>query len=88
MITWDDGNFELWDGPYASGEEVEFGHAWSENGEYYIKVKAMDQYGAKGPISSFKLNIGKSRMIMNPFLLRFLERYPNTFPILRQILGL
>jgi hypothetical protein len=88
LINWGDGHFEYWDGPFNSGEEVEFGHAWGENGDFTIMVKAKDQYEAESQQSSFKIKIGKSRMITNPFLLRFLERYPNAFPILRQILGL
>ena len=28
LISWGDGNAIFWDGPYASGEEVTFGHYW------------------------------------------------------------
>jgi hypothetical protein len=88
LISWGDGDIEYWDGPYSSGEEVEFGHSWSEGGEYSIKVKAKDQYGAKGAQSSFKLKISKSRSISNPLFTRIFMRYPNAFPLIRQILGL
>ena len=88
FVNWGDDHYMPYEGPHASGEEVTYSHAWGENGEYTITVKAMDQYGSKSPQSSFKLKIGKSRGATNPFLLRLLERYPNIFPILRQILEL
>ena len=57
IIWWDDGHMEYWIGPYESGEEVTLGHAWSQKGEYIIKAKARDIYGAKSPQASFTMNI-------------------------------
>ncbi len=42
FIDWGDGEKEEWIGPYASGEEITFGHIWSEKGIFEIKAKAKD----------------------------------------------
>jgi hypothetical protein len=70
-----------------SGTNVTFSHAWSTPGDYTIAVKAKDQYGAKGPQSSFKLSITKTRAVYTPFQW-FLQQYPFLFPILQKILFL
>lgn len=41
-IKWGDGDEELWEGPYDSGETVTFSHAWDEEGEYYIEAQSKD----------------------------------------------
>ena len=85
MVTWGDGHYIPYQGPYANGEEVTFSHAWSEAGDYTIITKAMDQYGAKSPQNSFRLSITKTRAVYTPFI-KFLQDHPNPFPILRLLL--
>jgi hypothetical protein len=85
MVTWGDGHYMDYTGPYANGEEVTFSHAWSEVGDYTIIAKAMDQYGAKSPQNSFRLSITKTRAVYTPFI-KFLQDHPNPFPILRLLL--
>ncbi len=72
-INWGDGFYVPYTGPYASGEEATFSHAWSEPNEYAISVKVKDGYGGKGPQSSYKINIKKNRAITNPVFFKFLE---------------
>lgn len=73
FIYWGDGTYEQYTGPFASGEEVIFKHAWSEPNEYSIGVKVKDGYGGKGPQSSFKVKINKNRAVTNPVIFEFLE---------------
>jgi hypothetical protein len=46
LFDWDDGNFSDWLGPYESGQSTEAFHAWSDLGDYEVKVKARDIWGA------------------------------------------
>jgi hypothetical protein len=85
MVSWGDGHYIPYTGPYASGEEVTFSHSWSKEGDYTINAKAKDEYGSKSLQSSFRLSITKTRAVYTTFL-NFLQNHPNLFPILRQIL--
>jgi hypothetical protein len=42
LFDWGDGSKSDWLGPYDSGEEITTTHAWSEIGDYEVKVKAKD----------------------------------------------
>jgi len=41
-VSWGDGEYEEWFGPFKSGEEVVVSHSWSETGNYIIRAKAKD----------------------------------------------
>jgi hypothetical protein len=88
MVAWGDGHYVPYTGPYPPGTEVTFSHAWSNGGDYTIIVKAMDQYGAKSPQSSFKLSITKNRAVTNPVLFQLLENLMDHFPLLERLLDL
>jgi hypothetical protein len=45
MFDWDDGNISEWEGPYASGTEIEATHYWILTGKYNVTVKAKDENG-------------------------------------------
>jgi hypothetical protein len=47
MWDWGDGNMSDWLGPFASGAQASAQKSWSAKGEYSIKVKAKDIYGAE-----------------------------------------
>jgi hypothetical protein len=47
MWDWGDGTVSDWLGPFASGAQASAQHSWSEKGDYSIKVKAKDNYGAE-----------------------------------------
>jgi hypothetical protein len=85
---WGDGYYSDWLGPNDSGESASATHKWTKSGNYKVRVKTMDTNGAETDWSD-PLNIGISKIKANnlPFLQLF-ERFPNAFPILRQILGL
>jgi hypothetical protein len=45
LFDWGDGNNSGWVGPYGSGQTGQASHAWTELGEYKVKVIARDQFG-------------------------------------------
>jgi hypothetical protein len=47
MWDWGDGNFSEWIGPYQSGAIANAQKSWSVKGDYSIKVKAKDMFGAE-----------------------------------------
>ncbi len=51
LWDWGDGTQSEWVGPYASGAQASAQKSWSEKGEYSIKVKAKDTFGAESPWS-------------------------------------
>ena len=46
-VDWDDGTYENYIGPYASGEEITISHTWNSSGSYIIKARVMDICGEK-----------------------------------------
>ena len=42
-INWDNG-FDIWIGPYGSGEDVVLNRTWSERGRYTIRAKVKDTF--------------------------------------------
>lgn len=86
LWDWGDGNTSGWLGPYESGIIVNASYDWSEKGDYEIKVKAKDIYEAESEWSD-PLPISMPKNRNTPFL-RFLEKHPYIFPMLRQLLGL
>ncbi len=42
MFNWGDGTSTEWLGPFNSGDSIDITHAWTEIGDYEIKVKAKD----------------------------------------------
>lgn len=91
LFDWGDGNKSGWLGPYASGNSVEESYLWTEKSNFEIKVKAKDTNGHESiwsdplPIS---IPRARNKLLPNTFLLRLIERFPNAFLLLRQILGL
>jgi len=88
-IEWGDGEFEDWFGPYASGEEVVVSHSWNEQDTYTIRARAKDTDNLWGPWGELEVTMPVNQHIYSfPLIQRLLERFPNAFPILRQLLGL
>lgn len=83
FVNWGDETTQDWIGPYESGEKVSIRHIWANKGNYEIKAKAKDEYGAESNWETFNVAIKRSRS-MNYFFLRFLDH----FLILKQILNL
>ena len=90
-ITWGDGTFEKWIGPFGSGEEVILSHTWTEKSSYCITAQAKDTNGLIGPWGTLMVTMprNKNRIInFNSLFLRLFEQFPNIFLILRHLLRL
>ena len=88
---WGDGEYSDWIGPFESGEIVESTHTWDNKGIHKIKVKAKDDFDCESDWSeSLSVTMPKNKaFIFNFPLINWLfERFPNAFPILRDMLGL
>lgn len=86
FIDWGDGTSSGWIGPYASGVILTQPHSWTKKGTYIIKTKAKDTYGNESGWGQLSI-----KMPYKPPHFRLFEnlilRYPNSFPILRHLLG-
>jgi outer membrane protein assembly factor BamB len=87
-IEWNDRTATYWAGPYKSGEEAYISHTWLYIGTKTIKARASDSENLWGPWSTFEIKITKPRSIASNcfYWLRFLEQFPNAFPILKYII--
>lgn len=88
-FDWDDGTDSGWVGPFNSGDTGSANHKWKSKDTYTIKVKSKDIYDAESEWSDpLVVTMPKNKILYNPLLLRLFERFPNAFPILRQLWGL
>ena len=85
LVEWGCGESENSDF-VPSGEPVSISHTYVK-GTYIISVIAMDINQAESDPSTLELTVPRARFVPNMFLFRFLQRFPNAFPILRQLLG-
>jgi outer membrane protein assembly factor BamB len=85
-IDWGDGT-TVWTYWGATGELYYSAHSWKEQGTYIIKAKTQDVVGAESNWTTFQVTMP---LVYEPPHFRFLDwlfdRFPNAFPILRQIL--
>ena len=90
VFDWGDGSTSAWTAPVPSGDTVTASHIWTTQGNYVIKVKARDIPDFQESEWSDSLPITMPYTYKPPLLL-FLDwlfqRFPNAFPILRQLLG-
>ncbi len=70
-----------------SGETFKFRDIRMVEGDYSIKVKAVDEYGAESEWGVYNYTVKKGNIWRNPFVvfLRFLLKHPNTFPLFRTV---
>ncbi len=91
LWDWGDGNKSEWLGPYNSTEVCEADNYWEKDGTYNITVMAKDSYGAEGEWAD-KLRVttpkNKAFNYNFPLLNWLLDRFPNSFPILKYLVGL
>jgi parallel beta-helix repeat protein len=86
-IDWGDHTFKITD-LKESGVQIMESHMWSIKGTYSVKVKAIDEYSAESDWATLPVTMPYS---FNKPLPQFLEllfhRFPNAFPLLRQLFG-
>lgn len=93
MWDWGDGNISEWIGPFNSGSVGSAQKSYTTKGNYLIKVKAKDVWGAESDWSEpLSITMPKDtaysvRSLVLQLLELILQRFPNSFPILRQMLG-
>jgi hypothetical protein len=75
-----------WDGPYKSGETIQFEHTWSSQATYTIRVKAKDEFGAESNEATLTVEVRKNKAITNPILLEFLKEIIGNFPLIAKLL--
>lgn len=85
IIDWGDNDTE-WTEYGDSGEEIPLKHTWNLEGTYTIKAKAKDINGEESGWSDLEVTMPKNKMMQSPFWKMLFERFPNMFPILRQLL--
>jgi hypothetical protein len=87
FIDWGDGTNSAWIGPYPSGTTATQSHTWNKKGTYTIKAKAKDIYGNESYWGALSVTMPCSNNIpFVPFWMKFFERFPHAFPILRHLL--
>jgi hypothetical protein len=82
-IDWGDGETVDWDGPFNSGQEVNYKHTWTTIDRFIIKVKAKDTFNEESGRTEFEIKISNPRT-RTSYWLRFLDIYP----ILQRILNI
>jgi hypothetical protein len=88
-ISWfDDCPGIYWDGPYNSEEAVTKSYTYDEEGTYTIRVKAKDIFDAESDWATLQVTIPRSRVSNINILFRLFQLFPNSFLLLKQILGL
>jgi hypothetical protein len=91
-LNWGDdywfGGAAGWLGPFKSGEKVTLEKTWPLKGNYTIRVKAMDQYGAKSDWAVLSVSMPISNALPgHGFWAWFFEQFPHAFPLIRYLLG-
>jgi hypothetical protein len=74
-----DEDWGTWWGPIDSGEwEQNWYGNWTEEGDYIVKAKTRDAYGAESDWAELVITVSKSRAIndFNPWLSRLIHRFP------------
>lgn len=74
-----------WQGPYESGEIVEFTNTWETEGTFVITVKAKDINDLEGDIGTLSVTIPRSRTIYNQLFQNFFS-FNGLLPILQILL--
>ncbi|UCD13397.1 MAG: PQQ-like beta-propeller repeat protein [Thermoplasmatales archaeon] len=88
-IEWGDGTSTGWTREWASGENAYYKYSWSEEGKYTIRCKTKDIMGEESDWAYLEVTVPFNKQMSTfPWIHWFLERFPWTFPILRQLLGL
>lgn len=87
-IDWDDGDIIEWIGVIPPSYSIILDHTWKFRGTYNIRAKARDIHGAESEWGYLEVKMPKNKIFISnyPLLSWLLDRFPNIFPILRQLL--
>jgi hypothetical protein len=81
-VEWGDGGMD--EGFVESDGAFTLSHTWTKRGDYVIKAKLVDDYGAEGDWTTIDVSIPRTRALHNYDWLSILEQ----FPFIRQIIDL
>jgi hypothetical protein len=87
-IDWGDGNIEEWIGPYYTTDEIMLSHTWEDQETYIITAKVKDDSDVESEETTLEVTMPKNKTFIQNNFFTFLEKNPNLFPLLRQILGI
>jgi len=78
-----------WWGPYYSNSGVDetIDWYWSEKGDFTVRVKAKDAYGAESDWATLQVTVSRVKM-RNLLFSNFLDDHPHLFPLLQHILNI
>jgi len=91
-VEWGDGGID--EGFVESGGAFTLSHIWSEEGDYTIKAKLIDIYGAESDWATLEVVMPVNQQVINPLLQMILERFPMLerilflFPVFNRILNM
>jgi len=89
FIDWGDESPEEETDCYQPCTPVEACHLYEKQGKYKIKAYAQEcPDGLISDTATFDVTIPRVRSVNHPLVLRFFERFPNTFIVLRALLGI
>jgi len=76
-----------WIGPFTSGHKMTLEKTWLVKGNYTVRVKAQDRYGAKSEWATLPVTMPISSALPGHWFWEWLfERFPYVFPFLRYLL--
>ncbi len=86
-IEWGDNTTQTTDF-YGSGEEIIISHIWGMERTYSIRVRATDEHYGKSDWATLDVTMPyQYPLSFMHYWIKLLERFPNAFPILRQLFG-
>jgi hypothetical protein len=86
-VDWGDKSFTT-TGLNISGKQIVVSHTWNTERIYSIKVKAIDRYDAESNWATLTVTMPYNYNKPIPQFLELLfQRFPNAFPLIRQLIG-
>jgi hypothetical protein len=86
-IDWGDGSVLEWTKLTHPATTIPATHTWSEDGTYTIKAKAMSTRGGMSNWETLEVTMPYSYNPILQFFEMLFQRFPNAFPLLRQLMG-
>jgi hypothetical protein len=86
-IDWGDGNSE-WTEYGDSGEYIILKHVWNEKGNYTIRAKAVDIYGAESELGELDIIIPRNKAVNNMLFYHLIDRITLLGIFLKSIQGM
>lgn len=89
FIDWGDNTTTGWTDTYNSSDMATISHTWSKKGTFTIKAKAKDINGNESSWGTLSVTMPYTiNIVIQSFLMKLFERFPNVFLILRHLMRL